>query len=674
MRILVLHQNLFERLGYERAIDHTVHEVSYAGAREYLDNIPGHIRCEKFAWDPALPVADQLRPWLAQQPPYDRIIARHELLITPAAELRAEFGIPGMRPEAARNFRDKVAMKRTLAAAGFRVPRYLAAASLDTAGAAAAPWRGRTIVKPRDEGGSQGVRLFETFEDAAGFVRDQSRQAAGGDAFTAGYELEEYVEGPIWHIDGFLFEGEVVVVQPSRYVGTPLRFENGEPVGSVQIDAPELAEWAVRCVRALGGETLTFHLEAIMTEDGPVFMEVAARCGGGYIVRATELRTGAHLHTLDMASDIESALATRFIGPARAELSHGFFLFPGHVHGGAEVTVEVADGLLDHPMVLSHRMVAPGTPTPRKHSYRPEHLPLSGVVAGADPAEVERWIRRLFETTTVTARRPAPTDAYDGTGCAPDDHELAHRLAEEAGTLLLGLRAEPAFGDPKALKDLGDARAHEFLMAELARHRPLDAVLSEEGAADPARLAAGRVWIVDPLDGTREFAEAGREDWAVHVALWAEGRLVAGAVALPAQGVTLSTAGVPAVPPAAARELGILASRSRPAAFLPRVAEQVGAELVGMGSAGAKTAAVIQGRARAYLHAGGQYEWDSAAPAAVALAAGLHVSRLDGSRPRYNQADPYLPDLLVCHRSDAPALLEAIRLATRDAWVTREQR
>jgi 3'-phosphoadenosine 5'-phosphosulfate (PAPS) 3'-phosphatase len=158
------------------------------------------------------------------------------------------------------------------------------------------------------------------------------------------------------------------------------------------------------------------------------------------------------------------------------------------------------------------------------------------------------------------------------------------------------------------------------------------------------------------------------------VALWAEGRLVAGAVALPAQGVTLSTAAAPAAPPAEALGRGVLCSRSRPPAFLSRVAEQVGAELVGMGSAGAKTAAVVRGQARAYIQAGGQYEWDSAAPAAVALAAGLHASRLDGSPLRYNQADPYLPDLLVCQVSDAPALLDALRRATCDTHGTPEQR
>nr|AGZ94396.1 inositol monophosphatase family protein [Streptomyces sp. 31A4] len=659
MRILVLHQNLFDRLGYEQAIDHSTHDVTYAGAPEYLDNIPGHVRCEKFPWDPALPVADQLRPVLAAKGPYDRIIARHEQLITPAAELRAEFGVPGMLPEVARNFRDKVAMKRTLGDAGFRVPCHLPADALGTGADTRAPWQGPTIVKPRDEGGSQGVRLFGSFAEALDFAR--ARQEADGAEFAARFELEEYVDGPIWHIDGYLFEGEPAVAVTSRYVGTPLRFENGEPVGSVQIDHPELADWAVRCVRALGGETLTFHLEAIMTEDGPVFMEVAARCGGGYIVRATELRTGVHLHTLDMASDIAGVLTTRPAGPARADLHHGFFLFPGHVHQGADVTVRGADALLDDPVVLSHRMAAPGTATRLEHSYRPEHLPLSGMVAGPDPAELEGWIERLFATVTVDAQAGA-SDAYDGTGCPSDDHELAHRLAEEAGALLCALRSEStAQADPGRLRKLGDSRSHEFLMGELARHRPSDAVLSEEGVADPARLTAGRVWIVDPLDGTREFSEPGRDDWAVHVALWSHGRLVAGAVALPGQGVTLSTARPHPVADAGGAALPVLGSRTRPPAFLPGVAGRVGAELAGMGSAGAKTAAVLLGRARAYVHAGGQYEWDSAAPAAVALAAGLHVSRLDGSPLRYNQADPYLPDLLVCRAEDAPVLLAAIR-------------
>ena len=229
-----------------------------------------------------------------------------------------------------------------------------------------------------------------------------------------------------------------------------------------------------------------------------------------------------------------------------------------------------------------------------------------------------------------------------------DDDHLARDLASEAGRLLLALRA--GGGDPDALRKAGDRQSHEFLAAQLSEQRPGDAVLSEEGRDDLARLAADRVWIVDPLDGTREFGESGRTDWAVHVALWERGELTAGAVALPAQGTVLSTAEPPPVPPALApgRPVRVLVSRTRPPALLDRLAQQIELTLIPMGSAGAKAAEVIRGTADAYVHSGGQYEWDSAAPVAVAQAAGLHASRLDGSKLAYNQADPSLPDILIC--------------------------
>jgi 3'(2'), 5'-bisphosphate nucleotidase len=247
-----------------------------------------------------------------------------------------------------------------------------------------------------------------------------------------------------------------------------------------------------------------------------------------------------------------------------------------------------------------------------------------------------------------------------------DDDRLAAELAEQAGKLLLERRAEG--GDPADLRKAGDRLAHEFLAAELAARRPGDAVLSEEGRDDRARLAADRVWIVDPLDGTREFGETGRTDWAVHVALWERGELTVGAVALPAQGQVLSTTTPPKVPTAngdsgIGSELRIVVSRTRPPAFLERFREGMSVTLVPMGSAGAKAAAVMLGEADAYIHAGGQYEWDSAAPAAVALAAGFHASRLDGSPLRYNQPDPLLPDILVCPVVLAEPLLEAIGAA-----------
>jgi len=244
-----------------------------------------------------------------------------------------------------------------------------------------------------------------------------------------------------------------------------------------------------------------------------------------------------------------------------------------------------------------------------------------------------------------------------------DDDRLAAELAEQAGQLLLDLRAEG--GDPGDLRTAGDRLSHEFLAAELAARRPGDAVLSEEGRDDRSRLAAERVWIVDPLDGTREFGEPGRTDWAVHVALWEHGALTAGAVALPAQGQVLATTAPPVVPPVNGSEgpLRVVVSRTRPPAFLERLSGEMSVTLLPLGSAGAKAAAVLRGEADAYIHAGGQYEWDSAAPAAVALAAGLHASRLDGSALQYNQPDPVLPDILMCPVVLAESLLEAIAAA-----------
>jgi len=241
-----------------------------------------------------------------------------------------------------------------------------------------------------------------------------------------------------------------------------------------------------------------------------------------------------------------------------------------------------------------------------------------------------------------------------------DDDLLAADLAAEAGRRLLALRARG--GGPDALRRDGDRLSHEFLAAELARQRPGDAVLSEEGKDSPERLSASRVWIVDPLDGTREFGEPGRTDWAVHVALWEKGELTAGAVALPAQDKVLSTADpvTDGGSTSTSVTLRVVVSRTRPPDFVARLAETTGAELVPLGSAGAKAAAVICGDAEAYVHSGGQYEWDSAAPVAVAVAAGLHASRIDGSKLRYNQDPPSLPDILICQAALADMLLEAI--------------
>ncbi len=243
---------------------------------------------------------------------------------------------------------------------------------------------------------------------------------------------------------------------------------------------------------------------------------------------------------------------------------------------------------------------------------------------------------------------------------------MAARLAEQAGTLLLELREADGLTG-KELGKRGDRESNELLLRELAAARPADAVLSEESADSPARLDADRVWIIDPLDGTREYGMPGRPDWAVHVALWQRGRaeghdgITDAAVAQPSLGAVYASdtatdaAGMP-------RRAGLrfLVSDSRPPAWAAPVAAELGAELAPMGSAGAKAMAVLRGDADAYLHDGGQWEWDSAAPVGVVLAAGLHASRIDGSALRYNLPHPYLPDLLISRADLAPAVLSAI--------------
>ncbi|MDI9917271.1 3'(2'),5'-bisphosphate nucleotidase CysQ [Rhodococcus sp. IEGM 1379] len=240
------------------------------------------------------------------------------------------------------------------------------------------------------------------------------------------------------------------------------------------------------------------------------------------------------------------------------------------------------------------------------------------------------------------------------------DEQAASDIATAAGVLLLDHRkALGSDTNPAEFKDAADRLSHEFIVAELARLFPDDAVLSEEGADDTARLNAHRVWIVDPLDGTREYGELGRSDWAVHVALIEKGALTVGAVAMPALGVTYSSADG-RQERSSALPVRVAVSRTRRPEPVMRMADSMGAELIEMGSAGAKAMAVVRGDADIYAHAGGQYEWDSAAPVAVAQAAGLHVSRIDGSELRYNQEDPWLPDLLICRPELAPQALEVL--------------
>lgn len=244
------------------------------------------------------------------------------------------------------------------------------------------------------------------------------------------------------------------------------------------------------------------------------------------------------------------------------------------------------------------------------------------------------------------------------TGWTPADADFAARIADEAGRLLQDVRASRDW-EPQDLGKAGDAAANDLLCRAILAERPDDGLLSEERRCDGSRLVKSRTWIIDPVDGTREYGEA-REDWAVHVALCIDGRPELGAVALPDAGLVLRSDAPPALGPVN-RPPRMVVSRTRPAPEAVEVAGAIGAELVPMGSAGAKAMAVVRGLADIYLHSGGQHEWDSAAPVAVALAAGLHATRLDGSPLVYNRQHTFMPDLLICRRELIGAVTEALR-------------
>ena len=242
------------------------------------------------------------------------------------------------------------------------------------------------------------------------------------------------------------------------------------------------------------------------------------------------------------------------------------------------------------------------------------------------------------------------------------DDDLAIRLAVEAGRTLVSKREEMFASGAGAweVMDTGDAIAHAYIAEQLRTLRPDDAVLDEEAAEDPRRFTSDRVWIIDPLDGTREYGEAGRHDWAVHVALWGGDDFVAGAVSLPALELVFATDPAPVVPPSPRPQPRIITSRYRAPYAAVIVANALGCDAIRLGSAGAKAMAVVMGEADIYLHDGGMYQWDSAAPAAVAMAAGFHATRIDGSPLLYNDRDPWLPDFFVCRPELADSVLKAI--------------
>jgi 3'(2'), 5'-bisphosphate nucleotidase len=300
--------------------------------------------------------------------------------------------------------------------------------------------------------------------------------------------------------------------------------------------------------------------------------------------------------------------------------------------------------------------------TPVFHALPAEHLDESGRSASGRALFELQGASELDPTYITVAMVFCSTDHCQNAMMSETDAELATRLAVQAGEVLVQLRAE-MFATGSSIwdvRDSGDAAAQHFIAGELHAHRPDDAVLSEEGLEDPRRYDADRVWIIDPLDGTREYGEQGRHDWAVHIALWENEAFGAAAVSLPAVDMVFSTDPAPPMPILDRDRPRLITSRNRAPYAAVLVAEGLGCDAVRLGSAGAKAMAVVMGEADIYVHDGGMYQWDSAAPAAVAMAAGFHASRLDGSPLVYNDRDAWLPDFFVCRPELTEGVLKAM--------------
>ncbi|MEV7419290.1 ATP-grasp domain-containing protein [Streptomyces sp. NPDC089919] len=399
MRILILQRISDKLVRHSAGIDHAVHDVTYVGTADRLAVLPSELRATFIERPGTGDTAEEVLAAVAGLPPFDLVIALSEFDLIAGAQVRAALGIPGDREADILPSRDKVVMKAAVAAAGLRAPRFLSLTEALEALPGELPWKGETVLKPLDGAASQDVTVYPTTEEALDAVR------AGGvleGAELAGFEVEEFVTGPIIHVDGLLVDGKPVAIRASRYVGTCLEYANGTPLGSVQIElTPELSEWTLGCLAAVGITTSLFHLEGIETAEGLVFLEVGARFGGADVVDTFELATGVHLpsHFLQMITGgADAAVEPR---PETAGSRYGWFVWPGHQLGGEYCRIEGEQAFRESP--LAHRWIQRTEDEPIKTtlSYSDADVPLAGVVGPADSAELDRFLRDLFSFVRV---------------------------------------------------------------------------------------------------------------------------------------------------------------------------------------------------------------------------------------------------------------------------------
>lgn len=402
MRILVMHRVPDSFVHYAENIDHASHDVTYVSAADRVATLPAGVPARMLQRPGTGDTTAEVLAAVVGLPRPDLVIALSEYDLIPAARVREALGVPGPVERDVLLVRDKVVMKAAVAVAGLRVPRFTALAAALRDAPESVPWRGPTVLKPLTGASSEGVSMFPTAAAALEAVRGG---ALGG--LVDEYEIEEFVAGPILHIDGLLAGGQPIAVQASRYIGTCLGYAQGHALGSVQTGTdPAVTDWSLRCLKAVGIEDGPFHLEAIEAADGLVFLEVAARFGGADVVDTFALATGVHMPSAQvqlLVGDPSALPAARVPNPGQR---YGWFVFPGHTLGSRYCKVSGTESLRDDPVV--HRWVQrqPGEPIKQAITYADADVPLAGVIGPGSTSSLERFLHELFGSVQIGPDAP----------------------------------------------------------------------------------------------------------------------------------------------------------------------------------------------------------------------------------------------------------------------------
>jgi hypothetical protein len=402
MKILILHRIPYHKIDYHLGIDHAVHEVTYLGTEKALANIPPGLRCRRIGRAGIERASVEAVPLLQVEDRFDRVISLSEYELQDAALLRHHFGIEGALPHEVEKVRNKLIMKHEVRAAGLAAPRFMSLRALvESKGAAS--WQGRTVLKPVDGASSEDVHIFDSpaqIMTALNFMSTGIKSLDAASPAIDRFECEEFIEGPILHFDGLVWNDSLIAVTGSRYIGTCLGYAEGRPLGSVQLAMDAVARaWVAASLRAVGIRNGSFHLEAIEHERGMVFLEVANRVGGADVAATFELATGVHLPSAELKILIGESPAVS-IHPSKG-LRYGWFVVPGH-HIDAEYgRLAGHAAFASHPNMVRWNQISPDQPLPRQITYQAVEVPAAGIVRGETTEQIEEFMRAMFASIRV---------------------------------------------------------------------------------------------------------------------------------------------------------------------------------------------------------------------------------------------------------------------------------